>query len=162
MLSGASQSWGHMTPGTLNTTVEWPTTRTSLLFLFSSPSPQGLCLKFWKANKQNTAKSSVAFPFLSFCVFSGVNYLASQQAAFTHVLSCSSYGYSAPLSLLTAYIRWASDNAGNKEEASVPQFHWRASSPWKARWPVAMPSCSRKLRRISAWRQGKALLFGSS
>ena len=62
-----------MTPGALNT-VEWPTSGTSLLFLFNFPSPQSSCLKI---NKQNTAKSWAAFTFCSFHVFSGDNYLAS-------------------------------------------------------------------------------------
>lgn len=168
MLSGASQSCSHMTD-TRYTQHYWRMTHyqdlTSFSFLFSIPTR--LCLKFWKANKQNTAKSSVAFIFLSFRVFSGGNYLASQQAAFTHVLSCSSCGYNAPLSLLTActhpvLIRCASDNDGNKDEASVLQVPWRTRWPWKARCPVTMPSCSRTLRGFSAWRHGEVLLLGSS
>lgn len=59
---------------------------TSFSFLF--PIPTKICLKAWKANK-NTAKSSGVITFLSFCVLSGDNYLASHQAAPTRMLSFS-------------------------------------------------------------------------
>lgn len=140
-----------MTPGALNTTVEWPTSRTSLLFLFNSPSPQSSCLK---TNKQNTATSWAAFTFCSFRAFPGDNYLASCPYA------CALCVYM--VCLRVCWLPTHNWSSLNEPQIMMATKTRQAGSDWEASRPVMIQSAAEELWGLAVLRHGEVLLLGSS
>lgn len=138
---------------------------TSFSFLF--PIPTKVCLKAWKANK-NTAKSSGAVTFLSFCVLSGDNYLASHQAAPTRMLSfsmwiwCKSEFAACLYTLHLSTLNRPQIMMATKTRRMCQQFDWRARHPRKATCPVMMPSAAGESSEgYLPWGLGKYCCLGA-
>lgn len=146
-----------MTPDALNTTAEWPTSRTIFFFFFSTPHPHKTHV--WRSGRQiNKTLQTLEQPSLfvaSMCFLGTIIW----QAAPTR--TCSLCVYGAPPSLLTAYTqlvltKWASDNDGNKDEASGQTVTGEQAVRWQKQYAAEEPW------GLAVLRHRKVLCLGSS